>query len=156
MADEHIKAAIEVYTRQHEFYAEQTALALQFPIKLILTLNSSAVAASLLLVREAIGSNTKQPIIDAVRSSFWAFGGGIVCVLIASWFQWQLYAFIMHRKRTLLRNAISAADWNAAMSPFYNEPSASSKTSLHNWCFVFVVLSFVSFLAGAYILGSRL
>jgi len=156
MTDEHIKAAVEVYTRQHEFYAEQSAIALQFPLKLILTLNSSAVAASLLLVREAIGTNTKQFIIDAVKSSFWAFGGGIVCVLVASWFQWQLYYFIMHRKRTLLENAISAADWNAAMSPFYNEPSTNARTSLHNWCFVFVILSFAFFLAGIYIIGSKL
>lgn len=156
MTDEFKKAAAEIYSRQHEFYAAQTAVALQFPIKLILTLNATAVAASLLLVRETIGDADASMLMSAVRSAFWAFGTGVVFVLVAAWCQWQLYSKLMHRKRKLLEKAIEADSWTGAMEPFLKEPSSDTKTTLQNWCFGFVVISFSLFLVGVYLLGTGL
>lgn len=156
MTDEHKKLAIEVYTRQHELYAEKTALALEFPIKLILTLNASAVAASLLLVREVIGNDTAVVVLESVHQSFWMFGAGVICVLVASWFQWQLYSKIMLRKRGLLNIAIDSNDYKGVIEPFVNEPKENERTSFHGWCFFFVLLSFYFFLTGVYLLGEGL
>lgn len=156
MTDEYKQTAAEIYTRQHEFYAAQTAVTLQFPIKLMLTLNAAAVAASLLLVRESLGSADATAVVESVRSAFWAFGAGVICVLAASWFQWQLYSKIMHRKRNLLSQAIKADSWAGAMEPFVNEPNSESKTSFQNYCFVFVAFSFGLFLFGTYLIASGL
>lgn len=156
MTDECKQAAAEIYTRQHEFYAAQTAVALQFPIKLMLTLNAAAVAASMLLIRESLGSADATAIIESIRSAFWAFGAGLICVLIASWFQWQLYSNIMHRKRKLLEQAMKGDSWATVMEPFVNEPNSESKTRFQNYCFVFVVLSFGLFLFGTYLIAAGL
>ena len=155
MSDEYKKSVAEIYIRQHEFYAAQTAGALQFPIKLILTLNAAAVAATLLLVRAKLSNGDNAMLIEAVGSAFWAFlafGAGVSCVLVAGWFQWQLYSKIMHRKRKLLEEALTADSWNEAMKPFINEPSTNLKTSFQKWCFAFVVVSFGLFLFGVFLL----
>ncbi|QDT42748.1 hypothetical protein Pan241w_28370 [Gimesia alba] len=153
MPKDHQKLAIEIYTGQYEFFAEKTAIALQFPLNLIMTLNASAVAASLLLVRGALGNEHAKIIIEAVQSAFWVFGGGIVCVLIASWFQWKLYSKMMHRKRQLLESAIDATDFKTAILPFINEPTPKTKTYFQGWCFFFIFVSFICFLIGVYLIG---
>ena len=158
MAEEHLKTAVEVYTRQHEFYAEQTALALQFPIKLILTLNASAISVFLLIIRGNIENIEETHLIDALKESFWFFGFGIIFVLIASWFQWRLYSFIMHRKRKLLEEALTSKNLQEAMNHFCNEPKDEpnkdkQKTNHQIWCFLFVIFSFVCFLCGIYKIG---
>ena len=45
MDNEHLKSSVEIFTRQHEFYAARVADTLQFPIKLILSLNSTIIGA---------------------------------------------------------------------------------------------------------------
>jgi hypothetical protein len=151
MSEEHLKTAVEVYTRQHEFYAEQTALALQFPIKLVLTLNGSAFSVLLLLIRGNIKNSVKATIlINTLTVPFCYFFLGISFTILAIYFQWRLYDFIMHRKRNLLKEALESKDLREAMTPFCNEPKEEERTHYHMWCFYCVVLSFFFFLIGVY------
>ncbi|MBB3183308.1 hypothetical protein FHR95_000849 [Halomonas fontilapidosi] len=153
MCEDHKRVTFEVYTRQHEFYAAQTATALQFPIKLVLSLNAAVMAASLLFVREAVQAGDPT---QFVRLPMVLFALGVICVLFASWFQWQLYSKIMHRKRKVLEDAIAAIDWVQAVHPFVNEPERYGKTWYHGLCYTFVVASFVFFLLGVFTLARAL
>ncbi|WP_139172976.1 hypothetical protein [Vreelandella arcis] len=136
--------------RQHEFYAAQTATALQFPIKLVLTLNATLMAASLLLAREAVQAGDLPQLINASQIPMTFFGLGVICVLISSWFQWKLYSKIMYRKRQILKAAVKASNWVEAVSPFVNELEKYGKTWYQGACYTFVAVSFFFFLGGVF------
>lgn len=110
-------------------------------------------AASLLLVKEAVQAGDPNQFVQLPMALF-AFG--VICVLVANWFQWKLYSKIMHRKRKALEDAISATDWVQAIHPFVNEPERYGKTWYHGACYTFVVASFVFFLVGVFTLANAL
>ena len=157
MSNEHVSKAVEVYTRQHDFYAEQTAISMQFPIKLVLTLNASVIAASLLLVRSGLGGDDDiAPLVAGIQRAFWAFGAGVVFVLLASFFQWRRYSWIMHRKRNLLAEALRGKNWEEAFEPFCSEPKPGQETYMQRYCLASVAISFLCFLVGAFLISNAM
>ena len=90
MDNEHLKSSVEIFTRQHEFYAARVADTLQFPIKLILSLNSTIIGAFLLLTKIANEKNVYAENLAFIKWGSVAYGIGLFFVFVAMFFQWRL------------------------------------------------------------------
>jgi hypothetical protein len=153
MPDDPKTLSADILSRQYEMFAELTAKSLEYPINLVLTLNSGVLGAALFIFRGLAGESEAGMLFQELRGSFWYFACGIILVLFATFAQWRLYSRIMHRKQDALRQAIKAESVESALHYLVNEPEIFGKTIWHIVCFALTAGSYLAFLAGIYQLG---